>query len=95
MSAVVVSAVFVNLLRETLVCELADAASAIAEAGHGPAWTLKRELLRPFDAYRELLDGVGWCRVAPPEGCGVEPYPNRPALLKARWKTGWSPNGTE
>lgn len=82
MSAVV-PAVFVNLLREMLVCELADAASAIAEAGHGPAWTLKRELLRPFDAYRELLDGVGWCRVVPPRAVELKLYRNRPVLLKA------------
>jgi hypothetical protein len=83
MSTVVVPAVFANLLRETLVCELADAASTIAEAGHGPAWTLKRELLRPFDAYRELLDGMGWCRVGPPRAVELKLYRNRPALLKA------------
>jgi hypothetical protein len=83
MSAVIVPAVFVNLLRETLACELADAAGAIAEAGHCPAWTLKRELLRPFDAYRELLDGMGWCRVEPPQAVELKLYRNRPALLKA------------
>jgi hypothetical protein len=55
MSTLTIPAELVNMLRETLVLELAEAAAKIAQAGHGPAGKFDPGLLEPFDAYRALL----------------------------------------
>lgn len=83
MSAVTVPAVFVNLLRETLVIELAEAAGEIAESGRGPVGTFDPKLFGPFDAYRELLCSVGCELVVPPRAVELKLHSNRPALLTA------------
>ncbi|HWX44743.1 MAG TPA: sigma factor-like helix-turn-helix DNA-binding protein [Solirubrobacteraceae bacterium] len=83
MSALTIPAALVDLLRETLVLELAEAAAEIAESGHGRADKFDTGLLEPFDAYRRLLERVGWTRTVPAQAVEIELYRQRSAFLEA------------
>ena len=81
--SVTVPASFVDLLREALVSGLADCAGKIEDAGHSEPGGIDGRLLEPFDAYRALLERVGWVRVVPAVAVEVELSVHRWALVSA------------
>jgi Sigma-70, region 4 len=66
MSTATIPAGFVNLLREALEERLGSIARELGSGIHH-RWSarINTELLEPFDAYRALLDSIGWKRTRP------------------------------
>lgn len=73
MSTVMVPAELVDLLREAIVCELAERAGAIQAAGDDhPDDGIDEKELVPFDIYRSLLRKVGNIREEPPKAVELD-----------------------
>jgi hypothetical protein len=62
--SVTIPARFVNPLRVALLSEFSSSATEIADCGQHPTG-FDASLLEPFDAYRALLEVVGWVRKVP------------------------------
>ncbi len=81
---VTVPAPFVPVLREAVVERLAAAAGEIEEDGQAhPSEGIDPEQLEPFDAYRALLEVVGYLQTAPAVAVQVNVSAHRWALKTA------------
>jgi hypothetical protein len=74
---------FVDVLREAVVVMFARAAGAIEDDGRDPSDGIDPGLLEPFDAYRALLEVVGWERTVPAAPVQVNVSAHRWALESA------------
>ncbi len=75
---------FVDVLREAVVAMFARAAGEIEDDGHAhPSEGIDPELLEPFDAYRALLEVVGWGLTVPAAPVQVNVSAHRWALESA------------